>query len=68
MHGARLAHALQPGRDGRVRDGRRALDDGVLMTLQLLLLSTSPIRRLVGNPEDRAALERFLGLHGTRRP
>lgn len=49
-------------------DGRRALADGVLMTPQLLLLSATPVRRLVGNLEDRAALERFLGLQGTRRP
>lgn len=49
-------------------EGRRALADGVLMTPQLLMLSTTPVRRLVGNLEDRAALERFPGLQGRRRP
>lgn len=48
-------------------DGRRALEDGVLLTPQLLLLSASPVRRLVGNLSDRTALEHFLGLEAAGR-
>jgi circadian clock protein KaiB len=45
-----------------LREGQRALDDGVMMTPQLVKLSPAPVRKIVGTLSRRETVLQALGL------
>lgn len=47
-----------------LRDGQRALDDGVMMTPQLVKLSPAPVRKIIGTLSQRETVLQTLGLSG----
>jgi circadian clock protein KaiB len=62
-----LCHELLPDRHeieviNVLRDLKRALDDGVLLTPTLVKLSPAPVRRVVGSLNQREPLLKALGL------
>jgi circadian clock protein KaiB len=63
-----LCEEFLPGRNeieliDVLREPKRALDDGVLLTPTLVKLFPAPVRRIVGSLNSREPLLHALGLH-----